>query len=440
MFSSATIIVISLFIMILVYFWGSFRWSHLNVADVYVLMVGVYFGAYSFIDGLVSNQFIYKPIFIVWTFTWVLIVTSTTWLISQRLPEQTQNNLKIRYLISQWYCVDYRFILFLLVVVFAFTIYGYSQFLIISHVGFESLRRVNIFLPYWYTSTKVFVQPILFCIFLSATTKLLASRGKKHVFWCVILALTFFLTATYGRSAVFFFVFIFLIINSLHKRENLFTLKSMKFLILLILFLVIFSNIYQNYRPFIWSHNTVLRRTVAFPGIFEAAVDTEVTVSNLRSRMVMWKFNYIIMEKQTEHGMIIPYGGILFQGLKNTIPQVIWPQKNVYDLDEMVAALYCLPIIDYPTNNFAMAQADFGYLSIFFLPIQMLITLFIISTISKLTKQMPGLFLIITGFMLYYIVGIEKGYASIFILNRNIFILCAIYLIGHISIKIFREK
>ena len=42
MVSSATLIVISLFIMILVSFWGSFRWSQLNVADVYVLMFGVF--------------------------------------------------------------------------------------------------------------------------------------------------------------------------------------------------------------------------------------------------------------------------------------------------------------------------------------------------------------------------------------------------------------
>ena len=439
MLSSATLIMISLFMMILVYFWGRLRWSQLNVADIYVLMVGVFFGAYGFVDGLVANQSRYEPIFIILTFTWVLIVTATTWLISQRLPKQTLNILKIRYLISQWACVDDRFILFLLVAVFAFTIYGYSQFRIISHLGFENLWRVNIFLPYWYTSAKVFVQPILFCIFLSVTTKLLASRGKKRVFWCVILALTFFLTAIYGRRAVFFFVFIFLIINSLHKRENLFALGSMKFL-LLVPVLVILSNIYQSYRPLIWSYGTVLPRTDAFPGIFEAAVDTEATVHNLRSRMAMWKLNYIIMEKQTEHGTIIPYGEIIFQGFKNSIPRVIWPQKNVYDLDELVATLYGLPIMDYPTNNFAMAQADFGYLSIFFLPIQMFITFFLISTISIFVKQMPGLFLIITGFMLYYIVEIERGYAGVFILYRNLFILCAIYLIGHMSIKIFREK
>lgn len=426
--------------MILVCFWGRLRWSQLNVADVYVLMVGVFFGAYGFVDGLVANQSIYEPIFIVWTFTWVLIVTATTWLISQRLPEQTLEILKVRHLISQWACVDSWFILFLLAAVFAVTIYGYSQFLIISLVGFENLWGVNIFLPYWFTSSRVFIQPILFCIFLSGTTKLLASQGKKRVFWGVILALTVFLTAIYGRRAVFFFVFIFLIINSLHKRKNLFAFGSMKFLVLLVPVLVIFSNIYQSYRPLLRSYQTVLPRTVVLPGILEAVVGTEVTVSNLRSRMAMWKLNYIIIEKQIEHGTIIPYGEILFQGFKNSIPRVIWPQKNVYDLDEMVATLYGLPIMDYPTNNFAMAQADFGYLSIFFLPIQMLITFFIISTISKLAKQMTDLFLIITGFLLYYIVTIEKGYAGVFILYRDIFILCAIYLIGHITIKIFHKK
>ncbi len=440
MLSNATLIVMSLCMIILVSFWCRLRWSQLNVVDVYVLMAGVFFGAYGFVDGLVANQSIYKPIFIVWTFSWILILTATTWLISQRLPKQTLKILNLRSLISQWACVDYRFILFLLVAVLAFTIYCYSRFRIISHFVFESLWQANIFLPYWYTSARVFVQPILFCIFLSVTIKLLASRRKKRVFWCFILALTFFLTAIYGRRAVFLFVFIFLIINSLNKRKNLFALGSMKFLILLIPFLLIFSNIYQNYRPFIWSYNTVLPRTVDLPGIFEASVDTEATLSNLRRRMATWKFNYLIMEKQAEHGTIIPYGGILFQSFINSIPRVIWPQKKVYNLEEMAAVLNGLPITDYPTNNFGMAQADLGYLSIFFLPIQMFITLFIISTISIFVKQMPGLFLIITGFMLYYIVEIERGYAGVFILYRNLFILCAIYLIGHMSIKIFREK
>ena len=107
----------------------------------------MFFGAYGFLDGLVSNQSRYEPIFIVWTFTWVLIVTATTWLISQRLPKQSRNILKIRYLISQWACIDGRFIVFLLAAVLAFTIYGYSQFSIISYVGFEDFWMINIFLP-----------------------------------------------------------------------------------------------------------------------------------------------------------------------------------------------------------------------------------------------------------------------------------------------------
>ena len=391
-------------------------------------------------DGLVANQSGYEPIFIVWTFVWVIIVTAATWLISQRLPKQVLDILKIRHLMSQWACVDGRFILSLLVTVFVFTIYGYRQFWIISHVGFEGLRRANIFLPYWYTSSLVFVQPILFCIFLSGTTKLFASRGRKRVLWGVVLAITFFLTATYGRRAVFYLVFIFLIIRSFHKRENLFALGSIRVLVLVVPVLVIFSNIYQNYRPFIWSYKPMLSNTGNLPGLLGAALDTEATVSNLRTRMAMWKFNYIIMEKQTKRWAGSPCSGILLQGFKNSIPRVIWPKKNVYDLDEMVACIYGLPIRDYPTNNFAIAQADFGYLSIFFLPIQMLITFFVISTISTSAKQMPGLVLILTGFLLYHIVGIEKGYAGVFILYRNIFILCAIYLIGYMAIKILGKE
>jgi hypothetical protein len=438
--SSAVLIAMSLFMMILVYFFGRFRWNKLNVVDVYILMVSVFFGVYGFVDGLVADQSGFEPVLIIWTFVWVIIVAATTWLISQRLPKKIRSLLQIRHLTSQWAVVDDRFILFLFVTVFAITIYGYNQFRILSHMGFDNLRWINILLPYWYTSSLIFVQPILFCIFLGGTTKFFKNKGKKRLFWCLILGLTLLLNATYGRRAVYNLTFIFLILWFIEKKENLFALKNIKILILVISIFFMFSNIYQNYRPFIWSYQPGLTRTVDVPNIFESAVDTDATVTNLRDRMAMWKFNYIILDKQTIQNENAPYGEIIFQGLKNSVPRVMWPRKKIFDLDEMVSIMYGLPISDYPTNNFAMAQADFGYLSIFFLALNMFTIFFLIAIIAKKSRKIPGLVLLLTGFLTYHVISIESGYAGIFTLFRNVIVLSIIFLIGHILIRVLNIK
>jgi hypothetical protein len=140
----------------------------------------------------------------------------------------------------------------------------------------------------------------------------------------------------------------------------------------------------------------------------------------------------MIIDKQIHYyGLDIPYGDILWQGLKNAIPHILWPDKIVSDLDTLMAYQYMLPLRDYPTNNFAMMQADFGYLSVILLPLQLLFVFLSAALIIQASRHHLTLLWLLSGYIIHYLLRIEADYSEWFVLYRNILTVIIVYLAAY---------
>jgi hypothetical protein len=172
---------------------------------------------------------------------------------------------------------------------------------------------------------------------------------------------------------------------------------------------------------------------ISVSGIYAAATNMDTTASSLQERKAIWQFNYVIVDKQIQyHGLNTPYGDLLWQGFKNTIPSAFWPGKSVYNLDDMAAHIYGAPARDYGTNNFAMSQADFGLLSVVLLPLASLLVFLSMALLILATRRHPTLLLLVSGFFIYYLLNVEVDYGHIFVLYRNIIIAFFIYFVAYI--------
>src|SRR5215203_1603518 len=408
---------------------GRLRWSRIDVVDLHVLMVSVFFGGYTLVDALVKDLSTVNWGSAIVALVLVMVTVGATWLISRILPIELRRTLQMRYLLAQWVHVDGRIVLLLLGAVLVFQLYSYQHFGILAAsdivVSRNSLYSPLPVLPYWFTSAMTLLTPLTFCLFIAVTLKVLASRAGERVFWIIVLVTVVTLVTVWGRREVFYLMFIFFVLWSIIKTRNLISPMNGFLLLLALPLLVAFSNIYLTYRS-----NTLDKLGVS--GIYSAGTNLDTTLLNLQERTSMWYLNYMIIEKQKPYyGLDIPYGDLLWQGLKNTIPSILWPEKLVSDLDTLMAYQYTLPVTDYPTNNFAMMQADFGYLSVILLPLQLFFVFFSAALLIQASSRHPTLLWLLSGYIIHYLLRIEAQYSDWFVLYRNLLTITIVYLAAY---------
>jgi len=414
---------------------GRLRWSQIDVVDLYVLMVSVYFGSYTLVDALVKDLSTVNAGSAVLSLLLVMVTVGATWLISRILPIELRRTLQMRSLLAQWLHVDGRIVLVLLGAVLVFQLYSYQHFGVlashdVANIG-NSLYSPMPDLPYWFTSAMALLTPLYFCLFVAGTLKVLASRAGKRVFWIIVLVTVVMLVTLWGRREVLYLVYMFFVLWSITKRRNLFSPMNGFLLLIALPLLVAFSNLYLTYRSItLGLHVTPDKLGVS--GIFSAATNLDTTLWNLQERISMWQLNYMIIDKQIQYyGLDIPYGAMFWQGLKNTIPHILWPEKIVSDVDALMAYQYMLPIRDYPTNNFAMMQADFGFLSVILLPLQLLFVFFSAALLIQASRRHLTLLWLWSGYIIYYLLRIEADYSEWLILYRNILTVTIVYLAAY---------
>jgi hypothetical protein len=445
--SNSTLLVCSLLILGLAFLFGRLRWSRIDVVDVYVLMVSIFFGGYTLVDAVVKDLSTVNPFLAALVLLLVVATVGIIWLMSRILPIRLQRALQIRYLMAQWLRVDGKVVVLLLGVTILLQLYSYQQFgLLASHdlliLLAGDLALSGITMPYWFTAASSLMIPLVFSTFIAVALKVFTSQARTRTYWMIVLISVVLVASLYGRRNIFYVVFVFCILWCLAKEKNLFSLRSGLLALTVLPILVVFSNIYQTYRAAAANPMNAAPNDpyISASRVYDAAVDIDATISTLQERMAMWQYNYLIIYEQIEHhGLDIPYGELLWQGFKNTIPSVLWAEKTVYDLDEMAAYMYGIPVIDYPTNNFAMAQADFGLLSLVLLPLALLLVFLSIALLIQATQRHPTLLWLISGPFLFHLLNIEADYADLFILYRNMLILIFVYLVTYLFIHLLRR-
>ena len=439
MSTNLTVQIISMFMVGLIFCFGRSRWHRFDLIDVYILMVGIFFGVYSLIDAYINDLKLFDSAVTALTLIWIIAVAVATWIFSHTLHEKYTRVLKLRYLILQWEHASTHIILLLLGAIIYLTVASFYQYGIISRINFFDMDRMRIILPYWYTSAKNFMQPGLFCVFIASFAKLISNKGKPRIFWSIVSLTSFFASATYGRRDALLLLFMSVILLNNYSKKNLFGKRSIMLFLTVIVLMFMISNIFQNYRN-ITNSPMAITEGGGVRTILRAALDTDATLSNLQIRMATWKFNYMIINKQVDNYSLVPYGKILWESIKNVVPKLFWPGKPIYDTDEDIAIQYKFLVTDYPSNNFGSAQADFGYLSIVFLPLQMMILFYLISLLILLTKERPTLCTLVTGFSLQYLLNIEQTFTDYFVLIRNITMIIVCYGLCFQILKLLKLK
>ena len=417
---------------------GYSRWRYLHVADIYVLMVGAFFIVYTFLDALVNDLSIFNPVGSILTIFLVYITTLVTWVVLQMMPKKIFRIFRIRNLLVQWTLVDRYFILLLFWGCILIFLYGYYRFGIITHIASTDLDKLGISLPYWFTSVRVFLQPLAFIVFVVSTAKLLSDKGLLRWLWTTVLLVDSAIIVTSGRRALFFVLVMFAILLLAKTGKNVFSGKGISIVVVFFLLLVVFSSLYQNHRDNLsLSRGYQQYEDVSF---INAALDVRATLSNLKIRQSMWKFNYMILDSQDGMNKSkLPYGSILWQAVQNSTPSILWDNKVIYDIDEMTATFYGLPVQDYPTNIFAITQADFGFLSAVIIPLQMFMIYLVIGTIAGLVKKHSALFLLVTGYFIHFILNIEYGYSAPILLFRDIGLFVIVYYFLYFIVGALKE-
>jgi len=202
--------------------------------------------------------------------------------------------------------------------------------------------------------------------------------------------------------------------------------------------LFIFSNIFQAYRGVLQFPPYVKFDELKNP--LAAALDIYATLKNIKERPAPWEFNYAIFFGQLSGlGGEVPYGTLLWQGIKNSVPGIFWKNKTVRNLNNLTASRFGFQVKDYAKNNFGFAQADFGYFSLILMPITMITIFIIMALIIKLTTRQPLLLWLLSGIILNYLTNIEQNEGDVIILFRNIMLFSMVYGAGYFLLKILDD-
>jgi len=441
------IIFLSLFLFVGVFLFCKVQWSRLNIIHLYLIFVGLYFGLYSFIKAFLKDYSQENPLAIALVFGQIIIILLVIMFISKLINNKMSDHLEIRYLIKQWSKVNSYAIYLLIVVIVLAKIIGYYQFSVISHVDQTRLTGIGKGIPYWYFAFSALITDLAFCAFIATMVKVVTVKNQEKLLWSILLLVLILLDSLGGRRIFVNLAIVGSIIWVVSQQKNLFKLKYLSLFAILFLSFFLFSNIYQSYRQNLELPN--MAQSVEFYNLPKekyipktkrlliSILDLQSTVNNIKMRLATWEFNYLIVNSQLNNERRLPYGSLIGQGLKNSIPRFLWPEKEIRSLNDITANLYGLPLTDYNKNNFAFTQADFGLYSIIVMPLAALIILLFMFVIIRSAVNHSTLLLICTGFIINYLINIEQDYVDIFILFRHVIMIICLFIMGQIIINIY---
>ncbi len=452
--ANLVIILMSLLLLIATIMLCKRHGSRLNLVQVYFIFVALYLGIYSFLKASIQDYSNNDVLSIIMVFGQIIAILIVISIVTKYFADYLGESIEINYLFRQWAKVDNYIIYSLIIIVTVIKAFGYYKFNIITNVDVASLDKIGMGVPYWFFSLMTLCIGLLFCVFIALIVKITISSTLDKFFWSLLTIWVIILSSLNGRRSFINIAIIGGMLWIACHEKKLLRLKYLYAVLTVALSFIIFSNIYQSYRQkmelpsiaqnsefYHFPKENFLIKTKSLP---IAIFNIHSTLNNFKIRSALWEFNYLIINSQLSGKMPInPFGSILWQGFKNSVPRIIWPDKEVISLNDLTARLYGLPIIDYGKNIFAFSQADFGLFSIVILPIIFIIYLFSIKLFVKTTIGDPNLFLLVTGFCLYYLINIEQNYVEIFILYRNIGLIIGFYLLGCGIIKMadyFRNR
>lgn len=404
---------------------GRYRRQYFGLLELHFLALIFGFLIYTLIDVSFNPPTNVNELVVISLFVLVTASIMMTALFLHLCGSFVTKKTSLSYMALRWASASQRFVVGILVVVALFNAILFFKYGIISHFSEEELKMLGFDIPTWVGPVKASFVNLTFAAFLFASSSLILNKGKKgRMLNIVILSVTIALFALNGRRSLINLAIVAVPLLSLARGISLYSLRNFLYFAVVGVILIIFSNVYQTYRGELLSVSGP-REFTNMPSFSEASMNFAVSAENLRARMAMWKFNYLIAEKQFAMDTPPLFGEVYLGSFLNSLPSIFFPEKKYIDPDDIVATGYSFAHTDYPTSDLSSMQADFGVGTIVLYPILVLAPIIFLALI----RTRPDFYLICSSLIIAKLINIESSPGDFFMLFRDILMFwCVFYL------------
>lgn len=401
-------------------------WPDLNVLDLYIVFILFHFGFYPFVRGLYFGKDVIfdfrhsNPLAIAIVFVHVLLILTIIKISYRYLPNTFLDCLKIKNLIQKWSLINKYILFFIYGTLIIFQLISYCKYGVKCYILPEDFAIIGKNLPYWFTTIRTIYVPLAFLVCLGLISSLLKSQGYHKYVW-LILTLGFFPVVTlYGRRFFLAVMIIWALLWLMERRQAVFSLKYLSVGLAIVLVFFLCSNIFQAYRDAFQAVGQINLAKLKNP--FAAALNFEPTLKNLRARPGTWEFNFLVFDHQFSKPAMTTNGKIAWEGIKSSIPRILWPDKQFLWIDKVLAKLYHVETreIDIGKNLFGLGQVEIGYYSFIVVPLIITIIILMLGAVIKMTAQYPTFLWLFSGNILFYLISVEENGNEIFFMLRNV--------------------
>jgi hypothetical protein len=436
--SFAETVITNLVLIVISLIWLAVSWLHyhrrwlagdFDLVDLYILFVGAYYAGVPLVNACLQDQSIYDSGDVV--LIYVLFASSLVALrlLTHALPQRVREALDLRRIAAGAGDVALSSLATIVVLMWVFSFYVFRRYGVVSD---SDLRSVLSSLPYWITTAKqVEYGGLIEGVFIGLWANVLVTQGRKKGVALILSAMVVTLQAAWGRRSVFELLVLGLLLWALARKSNPFAPRMVLRWALGFGLLFLFSNVYQDYRNYLFDP-TAMKLSLAAENnaLGEAAMDWKGTLSNIGSRGTDWEYDYMALE--TIQRWKPQQAMLLAQGIENEVPLFVWPSKRYLNPDEQFNAAYGYSSNfseDYATNLFGLTLIDFGYFALLAFPLLLVASFALVGAMLNFTWRYPVLYVIMAGMALNSLLQIEGTYDSVLTLLRWAFLIFGNYVL-----------
>jgi len=431
-------------LLFLIFILGRLKYNRYDILDLHVVMVGLFFGGYGLIDALFGNVITQNPYIILISYLHVILVISCLYIFSGMLPKAIREFMQFRALIRHFADVNINTVLILSVFCLAIDGYILVSYGLLTYVG-DELYALNVSVPNWVGPIKNLNWNFRFSLLILIINLFNHNKVKFLSIYGLLIIPMVALQFVEGRRALIELIVICFILWTVYRNSSPYLLRRAPLISLMLVLLLTSSNIFQNYRSSLFSMTALAGTGAELVSFTDAALDSEASLENLSKRTPMWKLNYKIFENQLIEPANIHAGYMMWRQILNAMPGFLLQDKEIIASEELTSQIYDMGELesaygsdDFPTNDFASYQTDFGVFSIVFIPLVFYLIIYIgFLSLTQVRNKVVSSIVIL--FCIQYFMKIENGY-DLPILLRNVILIFSVYAVIQSTKIIFPYK
>jgi hypothetical protein len=397
--------------------------ENLNIIDLYLVMFSLSYGFLSMVDGLNGlcyNNDVYEVVVThIYAFTVLFLI-----FFMRLVAANALSVLDVKSMVGLLISIDrpillrvaFWILLFYVLVYFYVVQVYYPTAFEDAYLESKDIESV----PYFVLVLSSLINDMFLMgalVAFALTIRNVSASGSSNRSWRnlgYMLMLMYLLVASLlGRTTVIVMIFIWaaLYFASATIKPNMLKLAAYGFVALnLVLFL---SNFYQTYRG---GGNQDIPT-------FEALLNYQATFDGLRGRQTMWVFLSSIMEARSVLGIAPEIPGIFaLNSFVYSLPTFLVSGVKMVN-DDLISAIYIIPLTDYPSNDVVTFFADFGYWALIIHPLWILIYALVFKSVIKFSRRRASFFVLICYFILIkQMLSVENETSSYWLSLRSLFI------------------